>query len=67
MKTINEYVNEARKITYRVSMVDFKDEEGLPITVEMSVEPQYQKKFEKFLEDSQDNIFIHAEGGNVEF
>lgn len=67
MKTINDFVNEARKITYRVAIVDFKDEEGLPITVEMSVEPQYQKKFEKFLMDNQDDAFIHAEGGNVEF
>lgn len=67
MKSINDIINEARKITYRVSIVDLKDDEGLPITVEMSVQPQYQKKFEQFLKDNQDDAFIHAEGGNVEY
>lgn len=67
MKSINEFVNESRKVVYNVAMLDFKDDEGIPVTIEMYVEPKYQKAFEKFLEDKQDDIFYHADGGNVEF
>ena len=56
-----------KKVKYRVAIIDFKDSEGLPITVEMSVESQYQNKFEQFLLDNQDDAFIHASGGNIEF
>lgn len=56
-----------KKIKYRVSIVDFRDDEGLPITVEMAVEPQHQKRFEEFLKENMDDAFIHASGGNIEF
>ena len=56
-----------KQIKYRVSIIDFRDDEGLPITVEMAVEPQHQQRFEKFLKENMDNAFIHASGGNIEF
>lgn len=72
MKTLSQYIsegtiNEARQINYRVSLIDVHDEEGLPIAVDIVVDKEYQKSFEKWLEDEQDNIFDHAEGGRVEY
>ena len=67
MKTINEYINEAREIEYRVSFLGPKNSEDIPFTVTILVERENAKAFEKFLEDEQDNIFVHAEGGNVEY
>lgn len=72
MKTLTQYVsentvNEARQINYRVSFNDVHDEEGLPISADILVDKEYQKSFEKWLEDEQDNIFGHAEGGKVEY
>ena len=67
MKTLKEIVNEARQVEYRVSLIDVVDGEELPISVTMAVEKEHQKKFESWLEDQQDNVFAHAEGGNVEY
>jgi hypothetical protein len=72
MKDIKEFmnessINESREIDYRVLMVDVKDEEGLPITITLSVDAKYQKQFEDWLNDSEGNLFMHADGGNVEY
>ena len=68
MKDIKEYfVNESREIEYSVSILDVKDEEELPVTVTILVDSKYQKQFEDYLNDQQDNLFAHAEGGNVEY
>lgn len=67
MKAISNYINEARQVEYRVSLIDVKDHEDLPVTVSILVPWVNQKTFEKFLEDQQDNLFAHADGGNVEY
>ncbi len=63
----NTSINEAREIEYRVAILDVKDEEELPVTVTISIDTKYQKPFEEWLNDAQDNLFSHAEGGNVEY
>ena len=69
MKNLKDYmsINEARQINYRVALNDVQDEEGLPISVDIIVDKEYQKQFEKWLEDEEGNIFSHAEGGRVEY
>ena len=70
MKTLSKYVqnvNEARQINYRVALMDVQDEEGLPISVDIMVDKEYQKQFENWLENEEGNIFSHAEGGRVEY
>ena len=68
MKTIrNMLVNETREIEYRVSVLDVKDHDNLPCTITMKVPTDCAKNFEKWLEDNQDDLFAHAEGGNVEY
>jgi hypothetical protein len=67
MKDIIMKLNEAKQEEYRVSFLDVTDSDGIPMTVTILVDKQYSKMFEKFLEDQQDNIFSHAEGGNVEY
>ena len=60
-------VNEAQQIEYRVSFLTTKDEDGLPYTVKILVDKKYQRNFENFLDNEQDNIFYHADGGTVEY
>lgn len=72
MKSLSNYikessVNEAREINYRVQLADVLDDEDLPITITMVVEKEYQKQFEKWLENEESNIFLHADGGRVEY
>ena len=70
MKTLVESihsVNEASEVKYRVAFLDFLDEEGVPPTVTISVPREYVRKYEKFLEDQKGNIFMHEEGGSVEY
>lgn len=72
MKNLQQYmsektINEARQIEYRVALVDVFDEDDLPVNVGILVDKENQKEFEKWLEKEQDNIFIHAEGGKVEY
>lgn len=68
MKSLKEQlnINESKtEIKYSFSLLAVKDNDGLPITVHMSVEPQYRKEFEKWLEDTMmDNEFGH--GGSAD-
>lgn len=68
MKTIKDrLINEAREVEYRVSVLDVKDRDGIPCTITMRVPVDCARNFEKWLEDNQDDLFAHAEGGNVEY
>lgn len=67
MKSLSKYLTEARQIEYQVALNEVHDSEDLPITISILVEKDDQKNFEKWLEDQQDNLFSHAEGGNVEY
>lgn len=72
MKSLSNYikessVNEAREINYRVQLADVLDDEDVPVTITMVVEKEYQKQFEKWLENEEGNIFLHADGGRVEY
>lgn len=67
MKTLKEMITEARQVEYRVSINECRDREGLPISVAILVDKDDQKWFESWLEEEQDNLFGHAEGGNVEY
>jgi len=67
MKDIKDYITEASQEQYRVSFLGVHDKEDLPVTVTILVDRDNVKAFEKFLEKEQDNIFFHAEGGNVEY
>lgn len=60
-------VNEAQQIEYHVSFLTTKDEDRIPYTVRILVDKKYQRNFENFLDNEQDNIFYHAEGGTVEY
>lgn len=66
MKNLIEKINEAKEVKYRVSLIGAKNEDT-PINVTILVDSNDTKAFEKYLEDEQDNIFAHAEGGNIEY
>ena len=68
MKTIkSRLIDEAREVEYRVAVLDVKDRDDLPCTITMKVPADCVKNFEKWVEDNQDDLFAHAEGGNVEY
>jgi hypothetical protein len=60
-------VNEAQQVEYHVSFLTTKDEEGIPYTVRILVDKKYQRNFENFLDNNEDEIFYHAVGGTVEY
>jgi hypothetical protein len=67
-ESLNEQnVNEAQQIEYHVSFLTTKGEDGSPYTVRILVDKKYQRNFENFLDNEQDNIFYHVDGGNVEY
>ena len=70
MKTLKDcFINEAKQTEYRVCFVGCVNEktDNLPINVSIFVDNDDVESFEKYLNDEQDNIFAHAEGGNVEY
>lgn len=67
MKTINNFLNEAKQETYYVSFNGCQDKTGVPITVTCMVDKESAKEFEEFLKDEEGNTVSHAEGGNIEF
>lgn len=68
MKNLKEsLITEAKQIEYRVSLVTVLDKEDLPISVSILIDKDNQKSFEKWLEEEEGNLFLHADGGNVEY
>ena len=65
MKSINDRINEAREIRYRVSFL-LPDVTDLPSFTVM-VPAKYARAFEKFLENEQDNTIFHASDADGEF
>lgn len=62
VETINENIlNEAREVEYRVQFVGMMD------TVKIIVPNVLSREFENFLENEQDNVFVHATGGSIEY
>ena len=70
MKTLKDcFINEAKQTEYRVCFIGCVNENpnNLPVNVYIFVDNDDVEAFEKYLNDEQDNIFAHAEGGNVEY
>lgn len=66
MKHLNERLfKESKEVEYRVAFLANK-EDGTPINATILIDQEDIKDFEKYLQDEQDNIFAHAEGGNIE-
>lgn len=62
VETINESVlNEAREVEYRVQFVGMMD------TVKIIVPNVLSREFENFLDNEQDNVFVHVSGGSIEY
>lgn len=62
VETINENIlNEAREVEYRVQFVGMMD------TVKIIVPNVLSREFENFLDNEQDNIFVHVSGGSIEY
>lgn len=62
VETINENIlNEAREVEYRVQFVGMMD------TVKIVVPNVLSREFENFLDNEQDNVFVHATGGSIEY
>lgn len=67
-ETMNEaLVNEASQVEYRVALIGCTDRQNLPISVSILVDRGDQKWFESYLEEEEGNLFLHAEGGNIEY
>lgn len=62
VETINENIlNEAREVEYRVQFIGMMD------TVKIIVPMVLSREFENFLDNEQDNVFVHATGGSIEY
>ncbi len=67
MKNLKDcFVNEAKKLEYRVSLINCINEH-LPVDVTIMVDYADEDAFVKYLKDEQDNIFAHASGPGVEY
>ena len=67
MKTIKEIINENKQSKYRVSLIDCKNSEKLPISVDIYVNSDDIEEFENWLNNQEGDTFLHAEGGHVEY
>ena len=68
MKYINEYlndrINEAREVAFRVAFNDARDKHGSPISATILVDRADKNEFRSFLSKEIDNIFFAAEDEN---
>ena len=65
MRTINDTINEAREIRYKVAFLLPGVDTAPAFTVMVPV--KYARVFEKFLENEQDNTIFHAEDESGDF
>lgn len=65
MKSINDRINEAREIRYRVSFL-LPDVTDSP-TFTVMVPAKYARAFESFLENEVDNTILHASDEDGDF
>ena len=63
-EAINNSVNEAREVAFRVAFNDAKDKEGLPISATILVDRNNKNEFRTFLSKEIHNIFSAAEDEN---
>lgn len=63
-ESINNSINEAREVAFRVSFNDAKDKEGLPISATILVDRADKNEFRTFLSKEIYNIFSTAEDEN---
>jgi len=66
MKHITEYLSGNQK-EYKVSFLNCVNDEEIPVSATIYVDENNADCFEKFLNEQEGDIFIHAEGGNVEY
>ena len=67
MRAINDIINEAREIRYRVSfLLPDVDMTGMPSFTVM-VPAKYARAFEKFLENEEGNTVYHASDDSGDF
>lgn len=65
MKDILTRLNESYKgVEFRVAFSGTKDEEDLPFTVTVLVEPKHKEAFKKYLEEEKDNSVYMATDWN---
>lgn len=67
MKHIDNFINENRKHTVYVAFNDLVDEEGLPISCEISIDPKYAKLLSEFGEKEEGNTFAHFDDENIQY
>ena len=67
MKNLTLKLTEARQEEYRVELIGVYDEDHLPITISLLVDKEHIKPIEKWLKESEGNIFGRCDGGNVEY
>ena len=60
-KLINEWYGD---VEFTVAFIDAKDNEGVPFSVKILVEPKYKEAFKKYLEKEKDNSVYMAEDWN---
>lgn len=65
MKDIITKINESSKaVEFSVAFNGTKDNEGLPFSVKILVDPKYKDAFKKYLEEEKDNTVYMAEDWN---
>lgn len=68
MKDITRKINESTgEVEYHVQWVDCKYPDGSSVSTLIVVDKKDAEIFEDFLNDQEANIFVHAEGGDVEY
>lgn len=65
MKTLQEHlnnINEARQESYQVQFIGPVDIDNMPFSVEVIVDRENARAFQRWMEDEQDNIVANASG-----
>lgn len=67
MKSLDKFINEGRNLIVHVAFNDLVDDEGLPISCEISLDSKYAKQMSEFGKKEEANIFAHFDDENIQY
>lgn len=68
MKHIKTKINEGVNLLYRAAINGVKDDTGMDMVINIELgSPSDVKAFEKWINKMEDDVFSHAQGGNIEY
>ena len=67
MKRLDKFINESTNKIIHIAFNNLVDDEGLPISCELSIDSKYANQISEFGKKEEGNIFAHFDDENIQY